>query len=259
MPAAVPRWLFVFSHPNHEIAVFGHLQRLRPAMVFLTDGGGPERVAETRRGLERLDLLDQAHFLDRPEQALYQALLAQDHGFWRQLAREVADAIGQRRPERIAADAVEFYNPVHDMALPVAQAALALSGQQAELYEVPLIFQRAGADAKGYAVQTSVTGGAQLKLTPEEWAAKITSWREIYGQLRGQLGSVIAALEPEVLGIEVLHPARDAARRPEPGETLRYEVRGRLLAEQGAVREVIGLDSHVQPVVRRLLAACAAA
>jgi hypothetical protein len=139
------------------------------------------------------------------------------------------------------------------MALPVAEAALALSGHRAELYEVPLIFQLAGADANGYAVQTSLTGGKRLELTPEEWAAKIGSWREIYGQLRGQLGSVIDALEPEVLGVEVLHRARSAARRPEPGETLRYEARGRLLAEQGAIRDVISLDRHVQPVVRALL------
>ena len=37
----------VFSHPNHELAIFGLLQRLRPRLIYLTDGGGPERVAQT--------------------------------------------------------------------------------------------------------------------------------------------------------------------------------------------------------------------
>jgi hypothetical protein len=43
--------LFVFSHPNHEGAVLGMVQRLRPHLVFLTDGGGERRVNETRAAL----------------------------------------------------------------------------------------------------------------------------------------------------------------------------------------------------------------
>jgi len=39
-------------------------------------------------------------------------------------------------------DAVEFYNPVHDMALPVVRAAIA--GRDIAILEVPLIYQKAG-------------------------------------------------------------------------------------------------------------------
>ncbi len=34
------RRLVVLSHPNHEAAIFGIVQRLRPKLVILTDGGG---------------------------------------------------------------------------------------------------------------------------------------------------------------------------------------------------------------------------
>jgi hypothetical protein len=50
--------LFVFSHPNHEGAVLGMIQRLRPHLVFLNDGGGERRVSETRAALAQIGLLE---------------------------------------------------------------------------------------------------------------------------------------------------------------------------------------------------------
>ncbi|HKY94161.1 MAG TPA: hypothetical protein VJL84_02605 [Kiloniellales bacterium] len=254
MPAAQPRWLFVFSHPNHEIAVFGHMQRLRPHLVFLTDGGGPQRVAESRRGLEHLGLAEHAQFLGHPEQSLYAALLARDVGFWQGLASEIARVVERVRPDCVAADAVEFYNPVHDMSLPLAEAALAESARPAALYEVPLIFEKARGASGDYAVQTPLAaGGEAIELSADEWAKKIGCWRTIYGQLRAQLGTVIDAIGDGSLAREVLHPARDALRQPAAEERLRYEERGRKLQERGEVAEVITLHGHVRPVVQALL------
>ncbi len=47
----MPRSLMIFSHPNHEIAVLGTIARLQPEFLFLTDGGGQDRVDETKEGL----------------------------------------------------------------------------------------------------------------------------------------------------------------------------------------------------------------
>src|SRR5262245_32431351 len=65
------RTLAVFSHPNHELAVFGLLQRLRPDIVYLTGGGGPKRIAETEEGLASIGLLEQARFLNYAETEFY--------------------------------------------------------------------------------------------------------------------------------------------------------------------------------------------
>ena len=58
--------VMVFSHPNHELAVFGLVQRLRPRLVFLTDGGGARRVEETGRALDGLGLRAHATFFNYP-------------------------------------------------------------------------------------------------------------------------------------------------------------------------------------------------
>ena len=50
------RSLVVFSHLNHELAIFGLVQRLRPNLIYLTDGGGKDRIGQTKAGLEQIGL-----------------------------------------------------------------------------------------------------------------------------------------------------------------------------------------------------------
>jgi LmbE family N-acetylglucosaminyl deacetylase len=254
MVAAGLRWLFVFSHPNHEIAVFGLIQRLRPRLLYLTDGGPPERVAATEQGLDRVGLLDGAIFLNRRESALYQALVDRDLPFWQGLAAEVAAVIAEAKPDRVAADAVEYYNPVHDMCLPVVMAAAEMSGSPAQIYEVPLIRQRS-ADG-GFSLQSPLGEDREaILLSDAEWATKWGTWTEVHGGQLYSLGELINAAGRPGLEREAMHRARSPLRRPQSAECLRYEVRGKLLAERGEVTQTITLDGHVHPVTRALLEA----
>jgi len=40
----------VFGHPTHELAILGLLQRYRPHVLVITDGGGESLIAQSRRG-----------------------------------------------------------------------------------------------------------------------------------------------------------------------------------------------------------------
>jgi len=143
--------LVVLSHPNHELAIFGFLQRFRPHLVYLTDGGGQPRVEETRRGLESIGLLEHAHFLGHPEKSFYDALLARDSALYEEVASQVCTCFQALKPEQVFCDAIEFYNPVHDISLPIVRAAL--DGQVgASVFEVPLVYQKAG-EGESYVVQ----------------------------------------------------------------------------------------------------------
>ncbi|MGZ7032378.1 MAG: hypothetical protein ACXVIJ_10435, partial [Thermoanaerobaculia bacterium] len=50
--------LIVTGHPNHELAIFGFLQRTRPRLLFLTDGGSQARIDESQQALQSVGLLD---------------------------------------------------------------------------------------------------------------------------------------------------------------------------------------------------------
>jgi hypothetical protein len=91
--------LNVFSHPNHEFALFGMEQRLKPHFVYLTDGGGENRVQQTFDGLRGMGLLQQAHFLNHPERVFYDRLLEVDTAFFVGVAEQLRQIIDQIKPD----------------------------------------------------------------------------------------------------------------------------------------------------------------
>ena len=102
------RTLFVFSHPNHEVALLALAGRLRPKVIILTDGGAQRRCHETRSGLKALELLGSACFFDYSEDAFYRALLAKDIGFFRSLGQRLKACSMDANPDQVLCDAIEF-------------------------------------------------------------------------------------------------------------------------------------------------------
>jgi len=248
------RQLAVFSHPNHELAVFGFVQRFRPTLLFLTDGGGERRVAETRAGLASIGAAGRARFLGHSEAALYDALLHRDVAFCRSLAGEIAAAIDALQPDSIHCDAVEFYNPVHDLTLPLVLAALALDTATRLVYEMPLIYQRAG-DAEAYAIQrlppSQQAQRIELRLRDDELAAKRQALADGYGQLKAQLDA-IQDLPDSHIACEEMRQFTGALPRPDGERVVRYEWRGRLLRDRGLVEQVITYADHYRPLAAAL-------
>lgn len=245
------RSLAVFSHPNHEIAVLALLKKLRPQMVFLTDGGGENRVEETRRGLESIDLLDRAIFLTYTEKSFYDALLNLDTDFFHRVALELRMVLKSAKPEQILCDAVEFYNPVHDMTLAIVGNAD--DAPWHGTYEIPLVYQKPG-KKESYGVQTVPEGVDRIEfmLTPEESNLKKSALESIYTILRDTLGRVIMA-SPTALQKETIFPASSPLRTPDAGRVLRYEHRAAALKADGKVTSEITHAFHFLPVVSALL------
>lgn len=240
----------VFSHPNHEIAVLATLKKLRPRLIFLTDGGGEHRINETRKGLASIGLLDHAIFLPHTEQSFYDALLDLDSAFFEKVSAEVRAIFRSWVPEQILCDAVEFYNPVHDMTLPIVGAAD--DGPWGGIFEVPLLYQKPG-PKESYGVQTAPEADRiELKLSNDESDLKASALKNIYTILRDTLGSLILS-SPSALKTETLLPAKTPLRSPDPERVLRYERRAAALMQKGDIRSEITHTFHFLPIVSDLL------
>ena len=251
---AVPR-LIITGHPNHELAIFGLVQRLRPRLLFLTDGGGEERVAESRRALASLGLLHNARFLGWTEKRLYDALLEHDMTVFSELVDQVRSEIAACSAQQVLCESVELYNPLHDVTLPIVQAAArglrSIAGF--EIIEFPLIAQ-IPAHGERYRVQRlpETRGGVTLRLTAEELAVKIAARNDYYGCLRRQLGAVLDELDEEHLAVEQFAPGLSELPTPGRQHLLRYEWRARLLQEHGEIDRVITYRDHFLPLVAAL-------
>jgi hypothetical protein len=252
----MPQTVMVFSHPNHEIAVLGTILRLRPHIVYLTDGGGEARVNQTRQALQGYQPVS-VHYLNYSEQRFYDALLGGDSKFFRALAVELGILLKNIRDATVFCDAVEIYNPVHDIALPVVLAALASADPR--LFEIPLIYQKKGS-VEAFELQHVPESLSSvcvcLKLSEEERDRKIATIKShVYKALFAQLGHpILDALESHA-GCEYFLKGRRGLPLPAPEQVLRYEMRGRMLKDLGAVPGVITYGAHYAPIFEALCAA----
>jgi hypothetical protein len=249
------RRLLVFSHPNHEAAIFGMVRRLRPKLVLMTDGGGEPRPGQSRQGLGRIGLLEHVSFLGFREQDFYTALLDRDHGYFQDVIARVRAEIDAYAPEQVWCDAVEFYNPVHDLSLPIVRAALG-TRPKAAIFEVPLIYQKAGA-SESYDVQrfpaSRRTPVLRFQLNAQEFIDKLTVRDQVYDSLRQQLGPLLATLPADHFATEMVGPAVEALAEPASDQTLRYDWRAKLLLDRGLVKRAITHAEHYRPVAEAML------
>jgi len=250
------RRLVVTGHPNHELAILGFAQRFRPRFLFLTDGGAEARMNESREALASLGLLDQARFLAWPEERLYRALLDGDLPFFREVVAQVRSEIDTVSPAEVLCERIEYYNPLHDVTLPIVRAAL--RGRPARIVEFPLIAQEPG-EPERYRVNRLAPGDPaevlELRLTPDELATKLEAGERRYPSLRRQMGAVLDGLPPERSAVEHFVSAAAGLPAPGPEDVLRYEWRGRRLKDGGQVDRVITWTDHFLPFAKALEAA----
>lgn len=255
---AGPATVFVFSHPNHEVAVWGLLRHLRPTVVFLTDGGGGKRLEETRTALAD-EKIDAVH-LETPEAEYYEAFLRRDSDFFARAADRVADVLRRVRPERIFTDAVEFYNPVHDVALPISVAAASAALDRAvagfPFFEIPLVHQQATGTGERYSCQEAppdrLSRAIRWELPSDAGTAKLRAWTERYTRIALQMAPIVK--DPcRIASVETVMVADSPLREPGNHVAVRYEWRGRRLKEEGKVLDVITRHAHFLPVAHRLL------
>ena len=130
---AVPgRTALVIAHPGHELLIHGWLAAARPVAMVLTDGsggGGAPRIATTRALLDRVGATPGPVFGGHSDRQVYAALLARDVGFFRAIVERIVGSLSSGSIDAIVSDAIEHFNPIHDIAHAVADAAaVALAG-----------------------------------------------------------------------------------------------------------------------------------
>jgi hypothetical protein len=135
----------VIAHPGHELRIYGWLEREHPDVFILTDGsghGGASRLPSTARLLDRAGARPGSIFGRFSDRELYRLLLAREVDVFLRLAEELADALAERGVAQVASDALEGYNPSHDLCRVLTDAAAALAsrrtGRPIDVYDFPL-------------------------------------------------------------------------------------------------------------------------
>ena len=184
---------------------------------------------------------------------MYQVILEQNGSLLLDLAERFADLLIRHEIECVAGDAIEGYNPTHDVCRLIIDRA------------VQLVRRRTGRSVRNYAFALVGAGepsqlpvGARCTtLDPVQLAHKLAVSRR-YGEAVG--GGLLAELEQilhdfgeAALAREVLYPMDTAATLARfASETPFYEAHGAERVASGQYAEVIRFHKHFAPLAATL-------
>ena len=249
-PLPGTRAALVVAHPGHELRVHGWLEVARPLTFVLTDGSGSAgegRLASTTRVLDRARARPGSVYGRMTDREFYAAVMDHDFPRFTALASELAAALERDRIEYVAGDAVEGFNPTHDVCHLLVGAALALvsGGRSIERFDFLLEGQPDGCPA------CDRTCALWFRLDETALARKVAAARS-YAELAGEVDRTVAKVGIDAFRVECLRPVRGAALAASPTESPYYETYGETRVAAGHYDRVIRYRDHILPLATAL-------
>jgi hypothetical protein len=246
------RAALVIAHPGHELRVHRWLELARPVVCVLTDGSGHtdrSRLASTTAVLERTGSTPGPIYGRLTDRSLYKAILGGDLDLFATLADELALALDAAGVDYVAGDAVEGFNPGHDVCRLLLNAALlrlAPSGRRLGNFEFLL---------EGPPHQCPPEERSEaivLELEEDALRRKLDAARA-YPELAGEVEKAFASYGWEPFRVECLRPVRYGL---EIGDRFQhppyYESYGERQVAAGIYREVLRFREHLAPLAASL-------
>lgn len=243
----VDRALLIHAHPGHELRLFHWMERVKPIVFLLTDGSAreaPSRTGYSARCVESANSKCGAVFAAAPDRAWYEAILRRDVAPFIACAEAAVATAVKNRCTLIVTDAVDGYNPMHDLCEALGAAVIAMLRREGRQARHLVSRAVSGSDGE-VVVELQLDGQAKRRKQ-----AAVEAYTPLAEEARCLLESDTSALAVERL------------RRAEfswPGHwSPAWEEIGRARVVSRCYAEPIGYTSHVRPIALALLGAVSA-
>jgi hypothetical protein len=231
---------------------------MRPVAATLTDGSG--HGAKPRLELSRSLLLacgatpSQLYGV-ATDRDLYRIILECRHSFFLELSDALAAMLMKHRIECVVGDAMEGYNPTHDICRLLIDRAVRIASAETGKAVGNLAFPLVGHPSPA----ESAPGSLRITLSAEELLLKLSEARR-YGEKVG--GILVSEMEESLVrygenafGQEAFFPANTGVvlagmERQKPF----YEIYGEKQVEAGFYNTVIRYRDHIAPLAAALSA-----
>jgi len=237
--------LLLVAHPGHELLLYGWMLQARPRVCVLTDGSGHHDASRLHATKELLDSVgaDAGEIFGRfTDREVYAALLEGRPDAIEALVEEVAEMLVRHRIDAVVADAMEGFNPVHDLCRIIAGAACELAGGTIRCYEYPL---HAGPQAR-------TANSIVYELDDATLARKLAAARKMSAAI-SDIAGMLAEFGEESFRCESFTVAPTWTSPGWPaGERPLYERFGEERVADGRYGSVIRYAEHFQPLLHTL-------
>jgi hypothetical protein len=247
------RAALIIAHPGHELRVHHWLEQAKPLVYVLTDGSGrtnSSRIRSTTALISKAGAKPARLYGRLTDKQLYAAILSRDHQLFSCLADEIAKSLEHEGIEYVAGDAVEGFNPGHDLCRLLTNSALLRLNKACNRRLPNLEFPLEGRPHD--CPSADLAEAIVLKLDDEAFHSKIEASRG-YAELRGDIDRILANSALEAFRVECLRPVRYGLNISRCFQhPAMYERYGQDRVTAGYYREPIRFRDHIEPVARGL-------
>ena len=247
------RAALVVAHPGHELMVYGWLETARPRVFVLTDGSGrsnQSRLGSTSRIISQVGAPPGVIYGRLTDQMAYSAILNHEFELFIGFARELSEAFVAEQTDFVAGDAIEGYNPMHDVCRLIINAAVNVANRartrQIANFAFSLVSQ---SDARP---ELPPLNGICLQLDDGALARKMSA-AQGYAELAGEVAGALERTPSNAFRIERLTPVEaDAAASRCDEEPPFYEQYGERQVAAGHYQHVLRYAEHIAPLAEAL-------
>lgn len=253
MDKTLPRSFLFVAHPGHELRVHHWIELYKPTTWVLTDGSGPNR--QSRTSVTKKILTDAGSSIgeimgDWTDSYTYEVILQNKFSHIKTLFNKLCTFLIKEEIELVAGDAIEGYNPSHDLVRYILNAAVVYvkhqTGRNLLNYDFSLIKQ------PNYCHPDQINTALKVDLDDFALQRKLIAAKN-YEELTYEVNKAIVENGEQSFATEYLIPAFEKrgieAMDIEPPY---YETYGAKQVASGHYKEVIRYREHMQPLVKKL-------
>jgi hypothetical protein len=238
----------IVAHPGHELRVFHWMERCQPLYCCLTEGSGgaaSSRMPSTDTVLARVGSRAGPLYGRYADKEIYRFLLEGRVEVFVDLAEELADVLVSAGVDAVAGDAVEGFNPTHDVCRFVIDGAVALARRRTGR---PIDNRDFVLDGRPDACpEASRAAATWLRLDDAALDRKIDAALQ-YPELRPEVQAAIERFGRAAFAVECLRPVAEPMLDAFAPELPAYERYGEQRVREGRYSEIIRHREHVLPV-----------
>jgi len=244
----------VIAHPGHELRVHGWLEIARPLVFVLTDGSGHtghSRVASTARVLDAAGAERSRIFGRFTDAELYDIMRSGNVAPLLRVMLDLAAACSAADIDYVVGDAVEGFNPSHDLCRFLINAAVLVARRESGRAVDNLDFLLDG-DPRALP-QARKTPHVTVQLDEAALQRKLAA-ADRYEELKAETQLALARFGPRAFMSECLRSVEDPrigvdAMEHEPPQ---YEQYGEQRVRHGYYQDVIRYRTNVRPLLQDL-------
>lgn len=245
------KWALLIAHPGHELRIHHWLELTKPITFVLTDGSGQgehSRLSSTHDILKKAGSAPGNIFGKFTDTDLYTIILEGHVDLLRDLTQTLSMILLDENITAIAGDALEGYNPSHDLGRHIINTAVNLvkkKGKTISNFDFPLYGDPA--ICPEHLQASAIT----LKLNEAELHKKVSTAKN-YPELIHEVNSALHHIGEKAFATECLRPAEVKTLTELSKTKPMYETYGAIKVALGQYKHAIGFNNHMRPLMEKL-------